>query len=57
MRRSRVMILGWVAVAGCVAARQSMSTRPPIGAYLLPGAKTGTPVPLRFDPKIGRAHV
>lgn len=50
MRRSRVMILGWVAVAGCVAARQSMSTRPPIGAYLLPGAKTGTPVPLRFDP-------
>src|SRR5512146_866493 len=51
MRRSRVMILGWAAVAaGCVAARQSMSGRPALGAYLLPGAKTGAPVPLRFDP-------
>jgi mono/diheme cytochrome c family protein len=44
------MILGWVAVAGCVAARQSMSARPPLEAHLLPGAKTGEPVPLRFDP-------
>jgi mono/diheme cytochrome c family protein len=43
-------MLGLAAVAGCVAAQQSMSTRPPIGAYLQPGARTGTPVPLRFDP-------
>lgn len=50
MRRSRVMILGCAAVAGCVAARQSMSARPPLEAHLSPGARTGAPVPLRFDP-------
>lgn len=50
MRRSSAMILGCAAVAGCVAARQSMTARPPLQAHLLPGAKTGAPVPLRFDP-------
>ncbi len=50
MRGSRVMILGCAAVVGCGAARQSTSARPPLAAQLLPGAKTGAPVPLRFDP-------
>jgi len=50
MRRSSAMILAWVAVAGCVALRQSTTARPPLAAQLLPGAKTGAPVPLRFDP-------
>lgn len=50
MRRSRVMILGWAAAAACVASRGSMTTRPPLEAHLLAGAKTGAPVPLRFDP-------
>ena len=48
MRGIRLMVFG-VAVAGCATAAAT-NVRPPLGAQLGPGAKTGTPVPLRFDP-------
>src|SRR5436305_7170799 len=49
MRVSRWSVM---AVAAILAACASASTnvRPPIGAFLSPGAKTGAPVPLHFDP-------
>ncbi len=39
---------GIVALTAC--ATMSTNVRPPLGAVLASGAKTGAPVPLRFDP-------
>jgi len=50
MRVSRWMVLsGAFVIAGCAAA-SATNVRPPLAAQLSPGAKTGAPVPLRFDP-------
>lgn len=49
MRLSRATILAGTAVlAAC--ASVATNVRPPIEARLMPGAKTGTPVPLHVDP-------
>jgi mono/diheme cytochrome c family protein len=49
MRKSRLFFLGaMLAVVGCAAATTNF--RPPLEARLGAGAKTGSPVPLRFDP-------
>ena len=53
MRSGRwiVMVLTTALAACAVAARSSETdVRLPLGAMLLPGASTGAPVPLRFDP-------
>lgn len=55
MRVSRWMVLGCAtAIVGCAAASTHGDLLTPLGASLGPGAKTGTPIPLRFDPT---AHV
>ena len=49
MRKSQLFLLGTIAAAvGCAAATTNF--RPPLEAKLGAGAKTGAPVPLRFDP-------
>ncbi len=49
MRKSRLFVLGaMVAAVGCAAATTNF--RAPLEAKLGAGAKTGAPVPLRFDP-------
>lgn len=49
MRKSRLFVLGTIAAAvGCAAA--TTNARAPLEARLGAGAKTGAPVPLRFDP-------
>ena len=49
MRKSRLVVLGTMAaVVGCAAA--TTNYRAPLEAKLGAGAKTGAPVPLRFDP-------
>jgi S-disulfanyl-L-cysteine oxidoreductase SoxD len=50
MRGTRWSVLGWTAlVVGCASAAAT-NVRPPLGARLTPGAKTGPTVPLRVDP-------
>ena len=50
MHVSRWTVLGGAfVIAGCAAA-SATNVRPPLGAQLSPAAKTGAPVPLRFDP-------
>ena len=41
-------IAGLLVLAAC--ARSVSSVRQPLGAQLVPGARTGVPVPLRVDP-------
>jgi len=49
MRVSRwTMMAGTAGIAAC--ASVATNVRPPLGAFLSPGARTGSPVPLRFDP-------
>ncbi|HEY5062018.1 MAG TPA: cytochrome c [Gemmatimonadaceae bacterium] len=51
MRLGRWSSLGWtLIIAGCAAGAVATNVRVPLGARLLPGAKTGVPVPLRRDP-------
>lgn len=45
----RAMVFASVALALCACAT-APNVRPPLGAYLSPGARTGEPVPLRVDP-------
>jgi cytochrome c5 len=45
----RTMVLASMALAVCACAT-APNVRPPLGAYLSPGARTGEPVPLRVDP-------
>src|SRR5919112_4201817 len=47
--RLAAFILGLAAVA-CATARPATDIRSPLSATLGPGAATGAPVPLRFDP-------
>jgi S-disulfanyl-L-cysteine oxidoreductase SoxD len=50
MRGTRWSVLGWTAlVVGCASAAAT-NVRPPLGARLTPGAKTGPTIPLRVDP-------
>ena len=49
MRASRWIVLTFVLGAGCATAT-AVNVRPPLGAMLSTGAKTGAPVPLRADP-------
>jgi mono/diheme cytochrome c family protein len=49
MRASRWIVVSFVLGAGC-ATGAAVNVRPPLGAMLSSGAKTGTPVPLRADP-------
>lgn len=49
MRKSRLFFMGTMAAAvGCAAA--TTNYRSPLEAKLGPSAKTGAPIPLRFDP-------
>jgi mono/diheme cytochrome c family protein len=48
MRGTRLIVMG-ILVAGCASAAAT-NVRTPLAASLLPGAKTGPTVPLRFDP-------
>jgi mono/diheme cytochrome c family protein len=48
MRASRWIVLGFALGAGCATA--AVNVRPPLGAALSSGAKTGAPVPLHADP-------
>ena len=52
MRVNRWTVLGLAAAAAALAACASAGTnvRPPLGAMLVSGAKTGAVSPLRFDP-------
>jgi mono/diheme cytochrome c family protein len=52
MRATRWTLLGLgTLVAGCAtAASSSSNVLTPLGAHLSAGAKTGAPIPLRFDP-------
>jgi len=51
MRFNRLMVLaGAFVAAGCASAASTTNVRPPLAATLTTGAKTGAPVPLRFDP-------
>lgn len=51
MRLTRWTLMGWTTViVGCASAA-STTALPPLGAHLTSSAKTGPPVPLRFDPK------
>ena len=51
MRATRWTLLGWTAViVGCASAAARTDVMTPLGAHLTAGAKTGVPVPLRFDP-------
>jgi cytochrome c len=50
MRVTRWSALGWTTlIVGCASAAAT-NVRVPLGAHLNSGAKTGAPVPLRFDP-------
>jgi mono/diheme cytochrome c family protein len=48
MRASRWIVIGGLFVVGCATA--AVNVRPPLGAMLSSGAKTGAPVALRADP-------
>lgn len=48
--RLTVIVLATVIVGCASAAASRTDVRPPLGARLTPGAKTGAPVPLRIDP-------
>ena len=51
MHASRLIVASCVAaVVGCASAASTTNVRPPLGAKLSPGAKTGPTVPLRRDP-------
>ena len=49
MRASRWIVIGGLFGVGCATAAVN-NVRPPLGAMLSSGAKTGAPVPLRADP-------
>src|SRR5438270_11525117 len=50
MRANRWILLGCALAAACATAATTTNVRPPLGAVLAPGSKTGLPVPLRHDP-------
>jgi cytochrome c len=51
MRVSRLTVMGWTTlIVGCASAASKTNVLTPLGAHLGVGAKTGAPVPLRFDP-------
>ena len=52
MRLTRWSLLGWTTlVVGCASAASTTGAPfSPLGARLSPGARTGAPIPLRFDP-------
>ena len=50
MRVSRWTVMAGAAVAAACASAATTNVRPPLAAALSPTARTGAPVPLRFDP-------
>lgn len=48
--RIAMLSAGIIAIAACAGAGAKTDFRSPLGAMLTPGAATGAPVPLRFDP-------
>jgi len=55
MRVSRLTMFGMTTLAiGCASAAANPNILTPLGAHLTQDAKTGAPIPLRFDPN---AHV
>ena len=50
MRLNHWVLLGCVTALLACASGGGTNVRPPLGAVLTTGAKTGSPVPLRFDP-------
>jgi len=50
MRKSRWMVIGSATLVVACAGATASNVRAPLGAFLMPGAKTGPQIALRFDP-------